>query len=60
VSEQICRGIKNPSDLLRRVYDILRYTHIIIFSPESKYENDDDVIFYNSFLENINAKIVKN
>jgi hypothetical protein len=34
---------KNPSDLLKRVYDILVKTHIIISSPESKYENDDGV-----------------
>ncbi|MDO9341242.1 MAG: hypothetical protein Q7T72_12045 [Bacteroidales bacterium] len=41
--------MKNPPDLLKRVYDILVYTHITISSPESKYENDD-VKFYNSFL----------
>jgi hypothetical protein len=45
VSEQDLREIKNPSDLLRRVYDILMNTHIIISSPESKYENDGDVMF---------------
>ncbi|MCX6327161.1 MAG: hypothetical protein NT144_11010 [Bacteroidia bacterium] len=50
--------MKNPSDLLKRVYDILINTHIIISSPESKYENDD-VIFYNSLLKIINAKIAK-
>jgi hypothetical protein len=60
VSEQDFREIKNPSDLLRRVYDILMHTHIIISSPESKYENDDDVMFYKPLLKNINAKIVKN
>jgi len=51
--------MKNPSDLLRRVNDILIYTHITISSPESKYENDD-VMFYNSFLKIINAKKAKN
>jgi hypothetical protein len=50
VSEQTCREMKNPPDLLKRVYDILIYTNITISSPESKYENDNDVTFYNSFL----------
>jgi len=50
VSELTSREMKNPTDLLRRVYDILIYTHIIISSPESKYENDDDAIFDNSFV----------
>jgi len=49
MSEQTCRENKNPPDMLRRVNDIFYYTHINISSPESKYENDD-VIFYNSFL----------
>jgi hypothetical protein len=39
--EQNCREIKNPSDLLKRVYDIFIYIHIIISSPESKYDDDD-------------------
>ena len=52
MSEQTFREIKNPPDLLKRVYDILINTHIIISSPESKYENDD-VMLYNAFLENI-------
>jgi hypothetical protein len=42
VPEQTCREMKNPPDLLRRVYDIFIYaSHITITSPESKYENDD-------------------
>jgi len=49
MSGQICREIKNPPDLLRRVYDILIYIHINISSPESKYENDDDVMSESSF-----------
>jgi len=49
MSEQTCREIKNPSDLLRRVYDIFIFTHIIISSPESKYD-DDDVKLSCSFL----------
>jgi hypothetical protein len=32
----------------------------MVTSPESKYENDDDVIFYNSFLKIMKAKIEKN
>ena len=52
--------MKNPPDLLRRVYDIFIYTHIIITSPESKYENDDVMMICNTFLKIINAKIVKN
>jgi hypothetical protein len=59
VSEQTCREMKNPSDLLGRVYDNIIFTHIIISSPESKYENDD-VMFYSTFLKIVNAKIVKN
>ncbi len=34
MSEQTCREIKNPSDLLRRVYDII-YAHISL-SPRLK------------------------
>jgi len=49
--------IKNPTDLLRRVYDIFKLLHIIFRSPESKYENDDDVTELNSFLIILNAKI---
>jgi hypothetical protein len=30
--------------MLRRVSDIFNYKHTIISSPESKYENDDDVL----------------
>jgi len=52
--------MKNPPDLLRRVYDILIHTHINISSPESKYENDDMIMIYNSFLKNMKAKIVIN
>ncbi len=59
MSEQTRGENKNPPDLLRRVYDILIYAHINITSPESKYENDD-VIFYNSLLKIMNAKIGKN
>jgi hypothetical protein len=51
--------MKNPPDLLRRVYDILINTHIIISSPESKYENDDDVMFYKAFLKIVNTKKAK-
>jgi hypothetical protein len=36
--------------MLRRVKDILDYTHIIISSPEGKYDDDGGVIFYWSFL----------
>jgi len=60
VSEPDFREIKNPSDLLRRVYDILIHIHITISSPESKYENDGDVLFCKSLLKNMNAKIVIN
>ena len=42
---------KNPSDLLRRVYNIFSlYQYIITTSPESKYVNDDDVIDSKTFL----------
>jgi hypothetical protein len=51
VSEPICREKINPSDLLRRVHDILTDTHITISSPESKYENGDDVKSESSFLK---------
>jgi len=44
VSGQICREMKNPPDLLKRVYDILIYTHINISSPEGNYEDDGDVM----------------
>jgi hypothetical protein len=44
--------------MLRRVYDILIFAHIIISSPESKYRNDD-VMFCKSFLKILAAKIVK-
>jgi len=60
VSEQTSREIKNPPDLLRRVYDIIIYAHIIISSPESKYENDGVLMIYNTFLQIVNAKIGKN
>ena len=60
MSEQNCRRNKNPPDLLRRVYDILNYTHINITSPERKDENDDVMLFYSTFLKIINAKIVRN
>jgi len=50
--------MKSPPDQLRRVYDILVNTYIIISSPESKNENDDDVMFYNSLLIIMNAKII--
>jgi hypothetical protein len=50
--------IKNPPDLLRRVYDILIFAHIINSSPESKHRNDDDVKFCNPFLKIMDAKIV--
>jgi hypothetical protein len=60
VSEQTCGEMKNPSDLLRRVYDNIILTHIIISSPESKYENDDVMMFYSTFLKNMNANIAKN
>ena len=42
--EQAFTETKNPPDLLKRVYDIFDYKHIIISSPESKYENDDGVL----------------
>ncbi len=32
--------------MFRRVYDIYTYKHITSSSPESKYENGDDVLFY--------------
>ena len=51
---------KNPPDLIRRVYDILIFAHIIISSPESKHQNNDDVMFCKTFLKIMNAKIVKN
>jgi len=57
MSEQTFQVTKNPSDLLRRVYDILVYIHITFSSPESKYENDDVMVTCNSLLKNINAKI---
>jgi hypothetical protein len=60
VSEQACREKENPSELLKRVYDIFIYIHITVTSPESKYENDDDAIFCNSFLKIVKAKVVKN
>jgi hypothetical protein len=60
VSEHPWQEIKNPPDLLRRVYDILIFAHIIISSPESKYLNDDDVKFCKSFSKILTAKIVKN
>jgi len=50
VSEQNCWDKKNPPDLLRRVYDIIIYLHTIINSPESKYENDDVMMFCSTFL----------
>jgi len=49
--------MKNPPDLLKRVYDILKYIHITISSPESRYENDDVKLFC-TFLININAKVI--
>jgi hypothetical protein len=58
VSEQTRWEMKSPPDQLRRVYDILVNTYIIISSPESKNENDDDVMFYNSLLIIMNAKII--
>jgi len=60
VSEQTSREIKNPPDLLRRVYDIIIYIQITITSPENKYENDDELMICNTFLKIINAKIGKN
>jgi hypothetical protein len=51
VSEQGRRDIKNPSVLIRRVYDILISAHITISSPEGRYDNDDDVSFCKSFLK---------
>jgi hypothetical protein len=60
MSEQTFREIKNPPDLLKRVYDIFIYIHIIVTSPESKYENDDDVMIYCTFLKIVKAKIGKN
>jgi len=60
MSEQNCRKNKNPPDLLRRVYDILNYTHINITSPERKDENDDVMLNCGTFLIIINAKVVKN
>jgi hypothetical protein len=50
LAEQLGQEIKNPPDLLRRVYDIFILAHINNSSPESKQWNDDDVIFYNSLL----------
>jgi hypothetical protein len=50
VSEQTFAEKKNPPDLLRRVYDIFIHLHTNITSPESKYENDDVMIIYNTFL----------
>jgi len=57
MSEQNCRKNKNPPDLLRRVYDILNYTHINITSPERKDENDDVMLFCYTCLDFVNAKI---
>jgi hypothetical protein len=49
VSEQTGGIIKNPPDLLRRVYDIFdSYIYITSFSPESKYGDDDDVMKLNT------------
>jgi len=50
-------GTKNPSDLLRRVYDIFELQHIIFSTPEFRNENDDDVIEPDTYLINLNAKI---
>ena len=36
---------KNPFDELKRVLKYMIYTHIVNTSPESNYENDDDVIY---------------
>jgi hypothetical protein len=46
--------------MLRRVYDIFTYMHIIISSPESKCENNDDVKYSNTFFKLLNAKVIKN
>jgi len=43
MSEHIRLKKRNPPGLLRRVYDIFLLQHTIFISPESKYENDDDV-----------------
>jgi len=59
VSEHPRQEIKNPPDLLRRVYDISIFAHIIISSPESKQQNDDDVKFCKSLIKIVNAKVVK-
>ena len=49
--------LENPPDLLRRVYDIIIFTHIIVSSPESKNQYDD-VKFCNSLNKFMDAKIV--
>jgi hypothetical protein len=59
VSEHNRRDMKNPPELLRRVYDIFIHLHTNITPPESKYENDDVMTFYSTFLNIISAKIGK-
>jgi len=50
--------IKNPSvATLRRVYDIFIYAHISISSPGGKYENDDAVTKFCTFLNIYYANI---
>jgi hypothetical protein len=52
--------LKNPPGMLRRVNGSYINAHIINSSPESKYENDDVMMFYSTFLKNMNANIAKN
>jgi hypothetical protein len=60
VSEQSGRGEKNPPDQLRRVYDIFIQMHTTFTSPGSPDENDDVMMICSTYLNNLNAKIVKN
>jgi hypothetical protein len=50
MSEQDYGKNKNPPEMLRRVYDILSHTNIIITSPEWKDENDDVMRICSTFL----------
>jgi hypothetical protein len=36
--------MKNPFDVLKRVFNMMIYTHTINTSPESNNVNDDDAI----------------
>jgi hypothetical protein len=44
--------------MLRRVYDTINMLHINFSSPDCKNENDDDVIYSDTFLKKFNTKVV--